>query len=185
MAAKKQRFIHDSLNEPAWFEEGLAFACTGCGRCCSGGTGHVWVTVDEIRSLARAFGLPLDDFGRRYLRRIGQRYSLVEDPSTGDCVFLRGKQCGVYEDRPGQCRAYPWWPEILRSPTSWRQEAERCEGIDPQAPVVTAAKIRESLGAVTGPPRQPGRRPGQVGAKPGVAERRAFESPGDRSKLKS
>lgn len=99
-----------------WYAEGLRFQCTGCGRCCTGGNGYAWVSVEEIFELAGAVGLEVDDFGRRYLRRVDQRYALVNGPG-GDCVFLvGGKSCAVYDHRPAQCRAFPWWPATLRSP---------------------------------------------------------------------
>ena len=54
-----------------WYRDGLRFACTECGRCCTV-EGYVWVNRREIRRLARFLELSLDDFGRRYLRRVGR-----------------------------------------------------------------------------------------------------------------
>lgn len=129
---------------PRWYGEGLRFACTGCGRCCTGVTGYVWVSVPEIQALAARMGLSLDEFGRRYLRRVGSRYALV-DRGSGDCVFLEGRSCSVYEDRPAQCRAFPWWPGVVESPRSWREAAEGCEGIREDAPLVVAEVIDAAL----------------------------------------
>lgn len=129
-----------------WYAEGLRFECTGCGRCCTGGDGYAWVSVDEIFDLAAALGLEVDEFGRRFLRRVEKRYALVNGPG-GDCVFLvGGKSCAVYDHRPAQCRAFPWWPATLRSPGAWKRAAEGCEGISDLAPVVVASVIEEALG---------------------------------------
>ena len=50
--------------------------------------------------------------------------------SDGRCTFLdRANQCRIYRVRPKQCRTYPFWPEVLASRSSWRSEAETCEGI--------------------------------------------------------
>ena len=38
-------------NEP-WYAEGLKFQCTGCGDCCTGAPGYVWVNQAEIDALA-------------------------------------------------------------------------------------------------------------------------------------
>ena len=39
------------------------------------------------------------------------------------CTFLtREGGCGVYEARPVQCRAYPFWPRVLKSPETWNHE---------------------------------------------------------------
>jgi len=128
----------------SWYATGLRFECTACGRCCTGGDGYVWVTTREIRALAVRFALEPDEFGRRYLRRFEGRYALV-DAAGGNCVFLRGKTCSVYEHRPAQCRAFPWWPVNLKSPEAWKQAATSCEGISELAPVVVAEVIESSL----------------------------------------
>jgi Fe-S-cluster containining protein len=123
-----------------WYSEGLRFACTGCGRCCTGTDGYVWVGREEICALAERFGISLDQFGKRFLRRVGTRYALV-DGAHGDCVFLVGKVCSVYEDRPSQCRAFPWWPANLESREAWQAAAETCEGISDGAPIVRFGEI--------------------------------------------
>lgn len=127
-----------------WYAKGLRFECTGCGRCCTGGDGYVWVSKEEISRLAARMELGLDEFGRRFLRRVDSRYALV-DGRGGDCVFLVGKTCSVYEDRPAQCRAFPWWPATLVSPQAWERAAASCEGISETAPVVGMDVIGPAL----------------------------------------
>ena len=51
-----------SMNEKPWFEKGLRFECTGCGDCCTGAPGFVWVNRDEIADLAQSVGLNVPDF---------------------------------------------------------------------------------------------------------------------------
>ncbi len=109
-----------------WYSDGLQFTCTQCGRCCTGEPGYVWVTKAEVAALAAHLKMDLHAFGRRYLRRIGRRYSLVEK-SNNDCVFYDGG-CTVYSVRPKQCRTYPFWPENLRSRTAWEEVAQECPG---------------------------------------------------------
>lgn len=129
-----------------WYEEGLRFRCTGCGRCCTGGPGYVWVTEQEIETMAAQMNLPLDLFYRRYIRRVGQRFSLIER-KNGDCIFLRnGKECELYTARPEQCRTFPFWPLSLRSRDAWNQLAKDCEGVDhPEGDVYTAKEIQGIL----------------------------------------
>lgn len=129
-----------------WYADGLRFECTGCGHCCTGGDGYVWVSTLEIHALAGRLGLSSNEFGRRYLRRFEGRYALV-DAAGGDCVFLRGKTCSVYEDRPAQCRAFPWWPANLKSAGAWKKAASSCEGISDVAPLVVAGVIHTQLAA--------------------------------------
>ena len=130
------------MPDDLWYADGLRFACTGCGRCCTGASGHVWVRRDEIERLAARTGLSLDGFGSRFLRRVGSRYALVNGPD-GNCVFLAGRSCSVYDERPSQCRSYPWWPVNLASQDAWQVAAESCEGICASAPVVAADVIEE------------------------------------------
>ncbi len=113
------------MNEP-WYRDGLKFACTGCGDCCTGAPGYVWVNQAEIEMLAAAVGLDAEEFQRRFVRAVGVRKSLTE-LANGDCVFFDGesRRCRVYEARPRQCRTWPFWPSNLATPAAWQQIAER------------------------------------------------------------
>ncbi len=116
--------------ETPWYADGLRFRCTGCGDCCTGAPGYVWVNQREIDQLAAAMGF--EDVGKfedRYVRRIGIRKSLVEFPN-GDCVFFDNgtRKCQVYEHRPRQCRTWPFWDSNLRTPEAWEGTCEVCPG---------------------------------------------------------
>ncbi len=117
-------------NPTKWYAGGLCFECTRCGKCCSGpDEGFVWVTETEIRTLAERLALSLDEFGRKYLRMVDGRYCLIEKPDH-DCVFLdRQKGCTVYEDRPTQCRTFPFWEEHVATKRAWRDLAQECPGV--------------------------------------------------------
>jgi Fe-S-cluster containining protein len=125
-----------------WYKEGLRFKCTGCGECCTGSPGHVWVNDEEITELADHLQISIEVFIKLYTRRIGNRRSLKEHPKNYDCVFLKERKCLVYSARPTQCRTYPWWPENLASRKAWEEEKQRCEGIEhPDAPLVSVHDI--------------------------------------------
>jgi Fe-S-cluster containining protein len=130
-----------SCKSDQWYRDGLRFECTLCGKCCSGEAGYVWVSVDEARALAEGLGMGLDDFGRRYLRRVGQRYSLTEDAQSRRCVFLDDNRCSVHELRPSQCRCFPFWSQNLKDRTAWNEAATQCEGINTDAPLIDADTI--------------------------------------------
>ncbi len=130
--------------ERRWYADGLRFECTGCGRCCTGRDAYVWTSVEEILAIAAHLGLEPNEFGRRYLRRVGGRYALLDRPG-GDCVFLAGTLCSVHDVRPAQCRAFPWWPANLESPRAWERAARGCEGISDVAPTVVADVIERAL----------------------------------------
>lgn len=128
-----------------WYDEGLPFACTGCGKCCTGFPGAVWINDAEIEALANLLNLSIDEFLKKYTRLVDGERSLIEDPINFDCVFLKDNRCQVYEARPTQCRTYPWWTQNLKSKKDWHEAAKFCEGITPNAPKVSLKVIKESL----------------------------------------
>jgi Fe-S-cluster containining protein len=106
------------------------FACTGCGKCCTGrGSYVIEVSRREQRRIQRFLGIGRDWLRRRYVFRFDDERESVRMHANGDCVFLdEGKRCRIYAVRPAQCRTYPFWPE-LEDRQTWRAEARRCEGI--------------------------------------------------------
>ncbi len=131
-----------------WYEKGLNFKCTGCGKCCTGAPGHVWISEDEIRDMAQAIGIAPEDFVRRYVRLVGDRLALREIEREGeyDCIFLRENKCRIYENRPKQCRTFPWWSRNLESEQSWKEMASSCEGVDsPDSPHFSLEAIEKLL----------------------------------------
>lgn len=126
-----------------WYREGLCFSCTGCGGCCTGAPGYVWVSEEEMQVMAHFLGMPLSAFSRRYTRVVDGRYSLTETRNHYDCIFLEGKRCTIYPVRPVQCRTFPFWPENLVSKEAWEAAKEHCEGIHDQAERVSFDQIEE------------------------------------------
>jgi Fe-S-cluster containining protein len=118
----------DETNLP-WYQDGLKFKCTGCGDCCTGAPGYVWVNKEEIATLAKLVGLSVDKFEERYVREIGVRKSLHER-SNGDCVFFDNvtRKCRVYSARPRQCRTWPFWDSNLKTPETWAATCQVCPG---------------------------------------------------------
>jgi len=106
----------------------FAFSCNRCGRCCSNGTGVVWVEPDEIAPLAAALGETPEAFARRRLRAIDGRLSLLE--RDGRCSLLMGSnECAAYGARPRQCREFPFWSDVLAGGEPFDRAREICPGI--------------------------------------------------------
>jgi Fe-S-cluster containining protein len=128
-----------------WYEAGLSFTCTGCGYCCSGEPGHVWVNQEEIARLAGHLGLEQDEFEKQYVRVLGSRRSLHER-FDGDCMLLDAetRACTVYEARPVQCRTWPFWPASVETDADWRQTCESCPGAG-QGRLYSVEEIRARL----------------------------------------
>ncbi len=116
-------------DRPYFFDDGLRFTCTGCGQCCTGEPGTVHMNDAEADQIAARLGLARADFLAQYAYPFEDGHSLKEKPN-GDCVFFEDRRCGIYEDRPTQCRTYPFWPENLRSEAAWKRTAKACPGVN-------------------------------------------------------
>lgn len=112
-----------------WYKDGLRFTCTQCGDCCTGAPGFVWVDEEEIEKLAARLDKSVPEFEAHYVRLVGRDKSLVEFPN-GDCVLLdpHTRKCKVYEDRPRQCRTWPFWESNLEDERAWQETCEVCPG---------------------------------------------------------
>jgi uncharacterized protein len=130
-----------------WYKEGLRFQCTGCGQCCTGTPGYVWVEESEIQTLANHLHISLEECKKRYVRRIGKKYALLEKKAPSyDCIFLKDKRCLIYPVRPKQCRTFPWWPEHLKQSKNWIALSAQCEGINQEdAPLIPFSEIQRQL----------------------------------------
>src|SRR5207248_8895996 len=52
VAPPPRRIMSDTPAPPGpWYQDGLAFTCTRCGKCCTGEPGFVWVTDDELAAI--------------------------------------------------------------------------------------------------------------------------------------
>ena len=136
-----------------WYADGLKFSCTQCGKCCTGAPGFVWISEDECDAMAVRLGLEPVAFQRRYTRlvhRKGQQFRSLVEQSNHDCIFWRqGVGCTVYEERPQQCRTWPFWRSNLRSQEDWDDAAEDCPGMNHgqlhDAPTIQATVANDGL----------------------------------------
>ena len=123
------------ISKLPWYAGGLHFECIECGRCCSGpGAGYIWVTRPEIELISDFLKIPIGQLRKNYLKRVGLRTSIIEQPVTRDCAFLQEvngeRRCTIYPVRPSQCRLWPFWPENLKNTKLWNEAAHRCPGIN-------------------------------------------------------
>lgn len=126
------------LGRPPFYAEGIRFECQGSGKCCTsrGSYGYVYLTDADQARMAKFFKLPLPQFLKKYCgKKDGWTYILdpremgFTDHKEGDCLFLDGNRCKVYEGRPEHCRTWPFWPENM-NPKTWKSEIESfCPGV--------------------------------------------------------
>ncbi|MDR0870039.1 MAG: YkgJ family cysteine cluster protein [Planctomycetaceae bacterium] len=128
-----------------WYDDGLQFECKQCGRCCGGAPGYVWVTGDEIKAMAEHLGFSAGLFEQSFVHTVrGRKRSLKEFPN-GDCVLLdENLGCKVYENRPVQCRTWPFWEQNVRGKKAWAETAKRCPGCN-QGKRYHVAEIEERI----------------------------------------
>ncbi len=143
-ATTDKRDRMDTVKEEPWFEAGLKFKCTGCGKCCTGSPGYVFLSDTDLERLAAHHHLTPKEFALTYTRLVDGQLALLDKPLSEDCLFLVNNQCTVYEARPTQCKTFPWWVHNLREPSDWEDAATRCEGINhPDAPLIPSDHIQE------------------------------------------
>ena len=132
----------EEIKDP-WFKEGLRFKCTGCGKCCTGSPGYVFLSPSDQKRLENHLSLDTKIFKEKYTQQVDSRLSLIDQPGSTGCIFLKDNQCSVYEARPTQCRTFPWWIQMIDEPKNWEESKERCEGINhPDAPLVPSIQIQ-------------------------------------------
>lgn len=121
-----------------WYASGLRFDCHRCGNCCSGPSGVVRFTPEELSRMAAHVGMLPFEFLARYARQDSSgRLTLSERPrgdGTYDCVFLdrddAGRaSCSIHPVRPVQCRTWPFWPENLESRERFTEVGDGCRGV--------------------------------------------------------
>jgi Fe-S-cluster containining protein len=115
-----------------FYRNGLQFECLKCGSCCTGAPGYVYLSENDIVSIAGFLKKDKVSFIREYTRHVTvfgeRRLSLIERKNY-DCVFFKGI-CRIYEARPYQCRSFPFWKRHLVSEREWKRAGKRCPGID-------------------------------------------------------
>jgi len=131
-----------------WYSDGLAFECTQCGNCCTGGPGYVWVDDAEIQAIAEHLQEPVGAV-RLLHTRSGPRGTSLTEHLNGDCSFLDPdtRACRIYPVRPRQCRTWPFWRSNVATPADWQRTCEVCPGAG-QGPLTPLAEIERRVAEI-------------------------------------
>jgi len=137
--------------------------CTRCGACCEGGSPSLHaedlrlfsegiVRRDQVYTLraGQRVRLPVD-LGTMVLK--DEAIKLREAPESGHCIFYDAgsKECGIYHDRPLQCRAQACWDladvqKVIRR----GKKLSRADVVAPDEPVAPALVAHESHCSLVG-----------------------------------
>ena len=106
-------------------------ACATCeGRCCTGESGYIYVTKDEINVIADVLNIDINELRVKYLFKKGYKYSIKELKynDSYECVFYdrESNGCRIYNARPSQCKTFPFWDYYKTRVDELKQE---CPGI--------------------------------------------------------
>ena len=126
------------------------FQCqSGCIECCRQ-QGFVYLTQADLDRAAAFLKLSPRAFERKYVYRTRHRLRL-RVPRAANCHFLFEGGCSIHPAKPSQCRAFPFWPELIEHKRAWAKTARYCPGIGKgdliqiQDAAAQAAEMRQSF----------------------------------------
>ncbi|MGE5645099.1 MAG: YkgJ family cysteine cluster protein [Acidobacteriota bacterium] len=133
--------------------DGFRFSCKpGCTKCCEQ-RGYVYISERDLKRAAAFLRMTPAAFETAYVYRTRHLLRLRK-PRGSQCHFLRENGCAIHPVKPTQCRAFPFWPELVGDRKVWHETGSYCPGIG-NGPLVTieaahrtAAEMRESYPGV-------------------------------------
>ena len=120
----------------------LRFTCQpNCSICCEQ-EGEVFLAEADLIKMAAFLGMDAATFELQYCIRTRSQLRLRKPPGR-QCHFHKNNCCSIHPAKPTQCRAFPYWPELLESETAWKEAAQYCPGMN-QGELVNIAEARET-----------------------------------------
>jgi Fe-S-cluster containining protein len=118
-----------------FYAQGLRFSCTRCSACCRFDSGYVFLSEKDILNLKIALKIKNNEFLTTFCRWVsgenGEVQLSLKEKSDFDCIFWSPKEgCSVYDKRPLQCRAFPFWTSVLADENCWKMTAASCPGMN-------------------------------------------------------
>jgi uncharacterized protein len=103
--------------------------------------GFVYLSEDDLKRAAALTGMSRRAFELRYVYRTRHLLRLRK-PRASQCHFLLSDGCAIHAAKPTQCRAFPFWPELVGSRKAWRETARYCPGMGQGALVNIESALR-------------------------------------------
>jgi Fe-S-cluster containining protein len=126
--------------------DGFRFACrAGCTNCCRE-RGYVYITEADLKRAAAHLRMTAAEFERVYVYRTRHLLRLRK-PRGAQCHFLREEGCSIHPAKPTQCRAFPFWPELVGDRAAWKKAARYCPGMGsgPLVTIVAAHRVANEM----------------------------------------
>jgi Fe-S-cluster containining protein len=100
--------------------------CTTCANCCR--EVRPTFSEEEIGRLAQRLEMPPQQFIESYLEHTELGDENPWQTRTTPCPFLSDNRCSVYEDRPADCRGYPYLyePEFVSRTMGMIERTSTC-----------------------------------------------------------
>jgi Fe-S-cluster containining protein len=83
--------------------------CGQCANCCK--TLQPTLNEDEVQRLSKRLGMEPQKFIETFLEPSDEEEDTPWNIRSTPCPFLKDNRCSVYEDRPDDCRGYPYLHE--------------------------------------------------------------------------
>jgi Fe-S-cluster containining protein len=140
---KANQTEHVEMHHP----EDIRWRCIRCHACC-GDTKqhirHIRLLETEVQAISmltaldpKSFCIPANGFEPYKFEMCKQ--------TPGNCIFLEGDSCAIYEERPLTCRFYPFFLEEPSEGTfNFGLTSERCPGLG-QGPFLRTGFFRKLL----------------------------------------
>ncbi|MCL2765485.1 MAG: YkgJ family cysteine cluster protein [Treponema sp.] len=131
-----------------FYASGLKFSCKRCSSCCRYDAGFVFLSENDMNSLASALKIDTNVLLNLYCRWVtdfrGEEVLSLKEKSNKDCILWGVCGCTVYDSRPLQCVTFPFWESIVSSCENWELAASGCPGIN-QGKLHTKNEINENM----------------------------------------
>jgi len=100
--------------------------CTACANCCK--TLQPSFTEEDQQRIAGKLGLSVEQFRQNYLELTTDDGESVWQIRQSPCPFLENNKCTIYDDRPKNCRDYPYLydPEFSSRTTMMIERTYTC-----------------------------------------------------------
>lgn len=105
----------------------------------------MYLSEEDLVRAAAFMGMSAAAFEARYVYRTRHLLRLRK-PRRRECQFLGPAGCAIHPAKPTQCRAFPFWPELVGNRGEWRRVSRWCPGMSQPRLVTIQTALRVANG---------------------------------------